>query len=51
MDLDTDVPPELVDIEGQVQIDADDDVAVKVPITIVTGRYMPSSHQDVNLVI
>ncbi|QUC16960.1 uncharacterized protein UV8b_01201 [Ustilaginoidea virens] len=37
MDLDTDVPPELVDIEGQVQIDADDDVAVKVPITIVTG--------------
>lgn len=34
MDLDEDAPPELVDTAGGVH---QDEVSVKVPITIVTG--------------
>lgn len=35
MDFDDDAPPELVNTAGQVE--QDEEVTVKVPITIVTG--------------
>ncbi|KAK2591811.1 hypothetical protein QQS21_010512 [Conoideocrella luteorostrata] len=37
MDFDDDVPPELVDTAGQVQQLDEEEITVKVPITIVTG--------------
>ncbi len=39
MDFDDDAPPELVNIAG---LDEDEEITVKVPITIVTGRAMHS---------
>jgi hypothetical protein len=36
--MDDDAPPELVDITGQMG-DVDQEVTVKVPITIVTGAW------------
>lgn len=41
MDSDDDAPPELVDTAGPIQ---DEELTVKVPITIVTGKWRRSSY-------
>lgn len=37
MDFDDDAPPELVDTAGGLE---DEEITVKVPITIVTGMFL-----------
>jgi hypothetical protein len=39
MNFDDDAPPELVDTAGQLKQDEEEQVSIKVPITIVTGWY------------